>query len=212
MVDPWVDPENVAARGFLHALGILHHVHVGITDHNATRLDDYTRPLPYLLTSVTPIFFSKSASSPHRHMHVRATTTARDVARGAPAAPAGPGTTVGHRLAAPDPTGAASGPRDAPNGVDLELRDRRHHEQRHSRPRGGLEATSAAGERTPRAPRTPSTLPATARPAAAAAASVRRPLRPTRAAAQPPPGGHLGAPRRRCDGAATCATAADRAG
>ena len=47
-----VNVENVATRDFLHSTS-----RMGITDHNATRLDDCTRPLPYLLVSVTPIFF-----------------------------------------------------------------------------------------------------------------------------------------------------------
>ena len=44
--------EKLATCGFLHSTS-----RIGITDHDAKRFDDIPCPLPYLLTSVTPIFF-----------------------------------------------------------------------------------------------------------------------------------------------------------
>ena len=135
--------------------------------------------------------------------------------RAAAAAPAGPGATVDHRQAGPNPPGAASEPPDARNGVDLASARSRPHEQRQRRPRGGLAAAAAAAERAACAPRTPSTMMATARPAPAAPAAMRRPLRPLQTAQRPPrpprpvSSAHL---RRRCGGAAACANAANGSG
>ena len=122
----------------------------------------------------------------------------RPVRHGADAPPA-PGVTVGHRLAAPGPPGAASGPPDTRNGVDLAEARSRLLERRLCRPRGGLAAAAAATERAACAPRTPLTLPAAARAAPAAATTVRRPLRPLQTAERP----RRPAISAHCDGAAT---------
>ena len=103
-----VNLENVATRGFLHSTS-----RVGITDHNATRLDDCARPLPYLLASVTPIFFHMERLSlsacdrpPLRH------TCARSAA-------AGRGVTVGHRPSEHSRPAAASQPLAALGGASM---------------------------------------------------------------------------------------------
>ena len=95
---------------------------------------------------------------------------------------AGPGVAVGHHLAAPDPSGATSGPWEAPNGVNLA--PGRSHQTRRRRwpPRGGLAAPIAGTDRAACAPRTRPTLLAVAQPAPTACATYRRPLRPLRAA------------------------------
>ena len=134
--------------------------------------------------------------------------------RGATATPAGPGGTMGHRLTAPNPPGAASGLPDAPIGVNLAVARSHLHEQRQWRARGGLAAAAAAAERAACAPRTPLTLPSAVRPAPTAAATVRRPLRPLRAAwiRGARAGRHtVAALRRHRGGAATCANAANGA-
>ena len=107
--------------------------------------------------------------------------------------------TAGHRPAATNPPGAASGPPEAPNGVNLASARSHPHERHTCRPRGGLAAAPAATERAACAPRTPPTLPATTQAAPAATATARRPLRPLQPADRPP----RPASSVHCDGAAT---------
>ena len=64
--------------------------------------------------------------------------------RGAATAPTGPGVTVGHRLVAPDPPEAASGPPLAPDGADLASGRSRPFERCACRPRSRLTAAVTA--------------------------------------------------------------------
>lgn len=107
------------------------------------------------------------------------------LSRAVPGATAGPGVTVGHRLAGPNTPGAASGPLGAPNGAYLAPVRSHLHAERICRPRGDLAAAAAVAGPAACAPRTPPTLLAAARPAPAAAPTARRPLRPLQAALWP---------------------------
>ena len=134
--------------------------------------------------------------------------------RGAAAASSGPGGTVGHHLATLNPPGAASGPPDVPNVVDLAAARSHAHKAPKWRARGGPAEAPAAAEGAVCAPCTHLTLPSAVRPTPTAATTVRRPLRPLRAARSR--GGRAGrravaALRRYRDGAVVCANAANRA-
>ena len=73
--------------------------------------------------------------------------TAWQHVRGATAAPAGPGMTAGHRPAAPDPPGAASGPLDTTSGVDLAFARSHSHERCACRPRARRAANRTTASR-----------------------------------------------------------------
>ena len=80
------------------------------------------------------------------------------------------------------------------------------------RPRGSLKAAAAAAERVACAPRTPPMLLSAVRRAPAVCASMQRPSRPARATCgrpRPTGLGTIGTRRRRCGGAAVCASAAN---
>ena len=90
--------------------------------------------------------------------------------RRAPTAPPTPSMTLDHRQASHRPPGAALGPCNAPNGVNLAPTRSHRPEVRKRRSRGGRRAAPLTAEGASRARRTPPKLPAATCPSPVAAA------------------------------------------
>ena len=89
-------------------------------------------------------------------------------------ASAGPTVTRDHRLASPDPPGAASEPPEAPNGANLAPPAHTPHGARSRGRRGGSDAAPRPPAAAPRLPRTPPTPLRAAAPLPATRTRARR--------------------------------------